>query len=112
MSKQGKSVDELLQELAEVNWRNGFKPCKLDVDEQETILLDPDNPHDLDRQKNDAAYNVIKDIDFLSLGETKRISITLPEEVWEELERIRGGETKSTFFRHLILNEIKKHKKS
>lgn len=112
MSKQEKSVDELLQELAEVDWRNGFKPRKLDVDEQEPILLDPDNPHDMDRQKNDAAYNVIKGIDFLSLGETKRVSITLPEEIWEDIERLRGGETKSTFFRHLILNEINKHKQS
>lgn len=109
MSKQGKSVDELLQELTRVDWRNGFKPRKLD--EQETSLLDPDNPHDMDWQKNDAASNV-KDIDFLSLGETKRISITLPEEVWEDIERLRGGETKSTFFRHLILKEIKNHKKS
>jgi hypothetical protein len=39
-----------------------------------------------------------------SLGITKKVSVTLPEEVWNEIECEKGDLTMSAFLRDLVLN--------
>lgn len=41
-----------------------------------------------------------------SLGTTKKVSITLPDEVWKEIDEARGERTMSAFLRDIILNGI------
>lgn len=38
-----------------------------------------------------------------SLGTTKKVSITLPDEIWEKLEKDRGEQPMSAFLRELIM---------
>ena len=37
-----------------------------------------------------------------SLGTTKKVSITLPDEVWEQLNEAKGEESMSSFLRRII----------
>lgn len=39
-----------------------------------------------------------------ALGKTKKVSITLPEEIWDEIEQEKGDLPMSAFLRELILN--------
>lgn len=39
-----------------------------------------------------------------SLGTTKKVSITLPDEVWEQIEKSRNGKPLSKFLREVIIN--------
>lgn len=41
-----------------------------------------------------------------SLGTTKKVSITLPDESWEQIEKARGERSMSAFLRDIILNGI------
>ncbi|WP_374723674.1 CopG family transcriptional regulator [Calidifontibacillus erzurumensis] len=43
-----------------------------------------------------------------SLGITKKVSITLEKEVWEEIEEKKGKEPMSSFLRKIILKYLKK----
>lgn len=45
-----------------------------------------------------------------SLGITKKVSITLPDNIWDEIEGEKGELTKSAFFRELALNWSKGEK--
>jgi hypothetical protein len=42
-----------------------------------------------------------------SLGVTKKVSITLPDNVWDEIEHEKGELTMSAFLRGLVLNRSK-----
>ncbi|KZN99249.1 hypothetical protein A4244_19425 [Bacillus badius] len=44
-----------------------------------------------------------------SLGTTKKVSITLPDQVWEEIYQRKGKKPLSAFFRELVL-EIRDEK--
>lgn len=61
MSEQRKTIDELMKQLGEINQRTGFKARILEVDEHGTILLDPNNPKDVEWYENDEAYDIIQD---------------------------------------------------
>lgn len=39
-----------------------------------------------------------------SLGVTKKVSITLPEEIWEQLEQSKGDQSMSAFLREIIID--------
>lgn len=39
-----------------------------------------------------------------SLGTTKKVSITLPDEIWEKIDEAKKEETMSAFLRALIIN--------
>lgn len=41
-----------------------------------------------------------------SLGTTKKVSITLPDETWEQIEKAKGERTMSAFLRDIIMNGI------
>ena len=52
---------EFMQEkLQEINNQTGFQARKLETDEHGNMLLDPNNPEDLEWYKNDAAYDIIQ----------------------------------------------------
>lgn len=38
-----------------------------------------------------------------SLGTTKKVSITLPDDIWEKLEKEKGEQSMSAFLRELIM---------
>lgn len=42
-----------------------------------------------------------------TLGITKKVSVTLPEEVWDQLNNEKGTLSMSAFFRDLVLNRSK-----
>jgi hypothetical protein len=42
-----------------------------------------------------------------SLGITKKVSITLPDDIWDEIEREKGDLAMSAFLRDLVLNRSK-----
>lgn len=49
-----------------------------------------------------------------SLGVTKKVSITLPEEIWLKVEQdieLTDSKTQSAYLRNLILNHFKKSSK-
>lgn len=51
---------EFLQErLKEVNKQTGFQARKLETDEHGNLLLDPNNPEDVEWYENDAAYDIV-----------------------------------------------------
>lgn len=52
-------MDKLLQQLGEVNKLTGFQARKLETDEQGYLLLDPNNPEDVEWFENDAAYDIV-----------------------------------------------------
>ncbi|RIW27288.1 CopG family transcriptional regulator [Bacillus salacetis] len=41
-----------------------------------------------------------------SLGTTRKVSITLPDEVWEEIEKEKGDQTMSAYLRSVILQKL------
>lgn len=42
------------------------------------------------------------------VGETKKVSISLPHGDWERFDELRGDESRSAFLRELILKELEK----
>lgn len=60
MSNQNKTIDELLKELGEANKRTGFQARKLESDENGNLLLDPNNPQDVEWFENNSAYDIIQ----------------------------------------------------
>lgn len=38
-----------------------------------------------------------------SLGRTRKVSITLPDELWEQIEEAKGDEALSAFLRKIII---------
>jgi hypothetical protein len=38
-----------------------------------------------------------------AMGETRKISVTLPPHVWKKIEKIKGDMTMSAFFRAVLL---------
>lgn len=40
------------------------------------------------------------------IGETQKVSITLPHGDWERLDKLRGKQTRSAFLRELILDKL------
>lgn len=38
-----------------------------------------------------------------AMGETRKISVTLPPNVWKKIEKMKGDMTMSAFFRAVIL---------
>jgi len=42
-----------------------------------------------------------------SLGVTKKVSITLPADIWNEIEKEKGDFTTAAYFRNLALNRSK-----
>ena len=53
-------MDKLLKQFGEVNKRTGFQARKLETDEQGHLLLDPNNPQDVEWFENDAAYDITR----------------------------------------------------
>lgn len=51
-------MDKLLKQLGEVNKQTGFQARKLETDEHGNLLLDPNNPEDIEWFENDAAYDI------------------------------------------------------
>lgn len=41
-----------------------------------------------------------------SLGETKKVSITLPADSWKSIEQKKGDLTMAAYFRNVILNDL------
>lgn len=41
-----------------------------------------------------------------SLGETKKVSITLPADSWKVIEKKKGDLTMAAYFRNLLLNDL------
>lgn len=60
MSNQEK-LNAAMEKLAEVNKKTGFKARKLEVDKDGAMLLDRNNPDDVEWYENDEAYDIIKD---------------------------------------------------
>lgn len=60
MSNQEK-LDAAMMKLANIHKQTGFKARKLEVDENGAMLLDPNNPNDVEWYENDEAYDIIKD---------------------------------------------------
>lgn len=58
MSNQEK-LDAAMKNLAEIHQKYGFKARKLEVDKDGTILLDRNNPDDVEWYENDEAYDII-----------------------------------------------------
>lgn len=58
MSNQ-EELNAVMRKLAEVNNRVGFVARKIEVDKDGTMLLDPNNPNDVEWYENDEAYNII-----------------------------------------------------
>lgn len=54
-----KSVEELLLEFAELNRKSKRKPRKLKSDGFGNVLLDPNNPDDVEWYENDEDYDCI-----------------------------------------------------
>lgn len=52
-------IDKLLKQLGEVNKQTGFQTRKLETDEHGNMLLDPNNPEDVEWFENDAAYDIV-----------------------------------------------------
>lgn len=59
LSDKEKSVEELLLEFAELNRKSKRKPRKLKSDGFGNVLLDPNNPDDVEWYENDEAYDII-----------------------------------------------------
>lgn len=59
MSNQEK-LNAAMKKLAEVHNQSGFKARKIEVDKDGAMLLDPNNPNDVEWYENDEAYNIIK----------------------------------------------------
>lgn len=53
-------MDKLLKQLGEVNKRTGFQARKLEMDEQGHLLLNTNNPEDVEWFENDAAYDIVQ----------------------------------------------------
>lgn len=58
MSNQEKTIEELLIKLAEVNKRTGFKAREIEVDSEDCMILEANNPHDSEWWHNDKAYEI------------------------------------------------------
>jgi len=54
-----KTVQELLRELRELDLQGKNQIRKLDVDQQGNILLDRNNPSDVEWYENDENYDVV-----------------------------------------------------
>lgn len=59
MSRKEKSVEELLLEFAELDRKSDRKIRKLKSDGFGNVLLDPNNPDDVEWYENDDEYDVI-----------------------------------------------------
>lgn len=57
------NIEELLKKLSklekELEKQSGFQGRKLKTDEHGNLLLDPNNPDDVEWYENDAAYDII-----------------------------------------------------
>lgn len=53
--------NELLKQLGDL----GFQARKLESDEHGNLLLDPNNPEDVEWHENDAAYKIIQNEFFV-----------------------------------------------
>lgn len=53
-------MDKLLKQLGEVNKQTGFQARKLETDEHGNMLLDSNNPEDVEWFENDAAYDIVQ----------------------------------------------------
>lgn len=60
MSKQQQKIDELLKELGGLDAETGYQARKLETDKFGNLLLDPNNPEDVEWYENDAAYDIIQ----------------------------------------------------
>lgn len=56
-----KKLEEVMNKLADVNKRTGFKARVIEVDSEGTMILDANNPNDQEWYENDEAYDIIKD---------------------------------------------------
>lgn len=52
-------LEFLKERLKEVNKKTGFQARKLETDEQGHLLLDPNNPEDVEWFENDFAYDIV-----------------------------------------------------
>lgn len=59
MSNQ-EELDTVMNKLAEVNKRTGFKVREIEVDSEGCMILDAKNPADQEWYENDQAYDIIK----------------------------------------------------
>lgn len=53
-------LESMKERLKEVNKQTGFQARKVETDEQGHLLLDPNNPEDVEWYENDAAYDIIQ----------------------------------------------------
>lgn len=60
MSKEKKSIEELLKEFSELDRKSKKKPRILKSDGFGNVLLDPNNPDDVEWYENDDEYDVIE----------------------------------------------------
>jgi len=42
-----------------------------------------------------------------SLGLTKKVSITLPDDIWKRIDKEKGNSSMSSYFREMILERFK-----
>ena len=56
-----KKLEEVMNKLADVNKRTGFKARVIEVDSEGTMILDANNPNDQEWYENDEAYDIVKD---------------------------------------------------
>ena len=59
MSNQ-EELDTVMNKLAEVNKRTGFKAREIEVDSEGYMILDAKNSADREWYENDQAYDIIK----------------------------------------------------
>ncbi|MEK4086347.1 hypothetical protein [Psychrobacillus sp. FSL K6-1415] len=58
MSNQ-EELNAIMKKLAEVNKRTGFIAREIEVDKDGAMLLDPNNPNDVEWYENDEAYDIV-----------------------------------------------------
>lgn len=55
------TLEEVMNKLADVNKKTGFKARVIEVDSEGTMILDANNPNDQEWYENDKAYDIIED---------------------------------------------------
>lgn len=54
-------LEEVMNKLAEVNKKTGFKAREIEVDSEGAMILDANNPNDQEWYENDEAYDIVED---------------------------------------------------
>ncbi|WP_240628763.1 hypothetical protein [Bacillus salacetis] len=98
--------EALIRELQHLSDQNGVLPDLLNV-MMEQLYIPPYEEDKLpDYLKANSHGGRREGAGRPSLGTTRKVSITLPDEVWEEIEKEKGDQTMSAYLRSVILQKL------